>query len=394
MNNDLNQLLHLRAHMSWLFSFTDLKKREIASLEKEREKKQEKAKEVRREELEKYQKSRKLIPSAQQHKCTADRLRRQLDNVKETPSILDCISIFYREIVMYILAGVGAVGGAVFFCLICNKWMHMDTWINVKGWLFLILGYAIKYGLYGIMFVLFAIVGAVGLVFAYAALVMIGVLIFQSILLPRRFERRKLKKQIKHHEYYVYHSVGNVYLDALPDQPMETARVKAIKEKCDERIALADNEVKLVEKKIVKCATEIEDAHNAFHHTKFIILEKDYKYLDYLIYLIVSHRANTVTEAFRELEMQLRHNELMNRLDYLEGTITKSISSLSREIEENTVRIQNLETTFTQQSNYTQELIREGNRISSQRYDELVQVNKYLKSLDSKIPFGPYRYIR
>ena len=118
MNNDLNQLLHLRAHMSWLFSFTDSKKREIASLEKEREKKQEKAKEVRREEQDKYQKSRKLIPSAQQHKCTADRLRRQLDNIKETPSILDCISIFYREIDMYILAGVGAVGGAVFFCLI------------------------------------------------------------------------------------------------------------------------------------------------------------------------------------------------------------------------------------------------------------------------------------
>lgn len=400
MNEDLQQLLDLRANMSYLFSFTEAKKKEIASLEKERDRKNEKLTIVKKQETEKYKNSRKLIPSAQKHKDDAEKLKRQLNKMKDPPAISDGIDIFFNEIVIKILLGVGAVGGAVLFCFVCNKWLHMNNWVNPDKWVFELffiefkvrfLGWAFKYILYGIIFILFAAIGAVAIGLTYAALVMIGILTVQLWFVPLKIKRKKISKEIKQHENYVYHSSRNVYLDVVPSQKQEAARMQAIKEECKGRVLEAQLEVEDVEKRIGECALQISKAHYAFHHTKFIILEKDYKYLDYLIYLIISHRADTLTEAFRELEMQIRHNELMNKLSSLESNITRSISSLSSEIEGNTKAIQHLETTFVAESSNTHELIREGNRISSQNYDQLESVNNYLSNLDKKIPLPPWR---
>lgn len=136
----------------------------------------------------------------------------------------------------------------------------------------------------------------------------------------------------------------------------------------------------------------IKKAFADFEAKEYIISKSDIPYLDYLIYLFDTHRADSIKEALQLLDENKRHNEIMSTLNAISNQITQSINNLSNTIIQAARSInQNLNTINSNltQISYsvdslnskasnvisnqlkTNELLEIGNRISALSYQEL-----------------------
>ena len=99
-----------------------------------------------------------------------------------------------------------------------------------------------------------------------------------------------------------------------------------------------------------------------------------------------SNRAANIYQALQLLDTQLRHNELMEKIDSLENSNNSSLKSLEKTIQENTFAIRSLEQSFMTESAEIKSLIREGNEISSMQLSKLKDIDNEVASIRRRYP--------
>lgn len=140
---------------------------------------------------------------------------------------------------------------------------------------------------------------------------------------------------------------------------------------------------------------EIDSLDQAFNSLSFVITKNDYEYVDYLIYLYQTHRADDLRDALFLLDSERRTNRIVEAVTSMKSQLIQSISNLCQHIDssmdalnrsissaearisENLSSISKLQELQTHQNYKTQELLRRGNGIASSCYGELRQMNEY-----------------
>ena len=386
MNSDLEQLLYLRGSISYLFALDEKRKKEIPELEKKLKTNKLKYQWLKSDREYTYNEARTLTKKYADYKKEMDRLDKERDKIYHPYSFWGFFRFCIKPILIWIIAILGLALGGALFILFSEEWMEISSWITPEYWTFKITGYSIKYGLYGLMFGVYCIAGVTALAIATAIIIVIIDYIYQ--LATKKYKKARGVYTTKiykiAHEFTYPHETK--YLDELPDEIEEKKRMEAVQKQIDDEILAAENEIKKTEQQIQFCITDLEQSHKKFKQTKFILKPDDYKYTDYLIYLIDSNRAANLPQAFQLLEAQIRHNELMSKLDSLEHSITASIKNLQGAIEANTSAIYSLQNTIREEAQATQELIKEGNKISSLQVEKLKDIDFNIKQLHVRYP--------
>ncbi len=354
MNSDLEKLLELRARMSYLFALREKRKRDLVDIAKHIEKQQE----YIREENRKYNNSLKFKPELIKYKQRYDELK-----CKRYGFINPIDYLSSLDILIYIVTAiVGVVAGGTVFFIFKEEWLHISTW-----------AYSV---FFQVIFHLFALI-VFALVFAVGALLIVGFGLMVSWLICLPIWRKR-ENEIYALNGYLFGRFGQKKDPYLPHEKAKQA--------CDNEVArykrIIDDDNKLAKKYV----DELRYTENQFNNTTFIIKKEDYKYLDYLIYLMSSNRAANIYQALQLLDAQLRHNELMEKIDSLENSINSSLKSLEKTIQENTFAIRSLEQSFMTESAEIKSLIREGNEISSMQLSKLKDIDNEVASIRRRYP--------
>ena len=367
MNQDLQKLLELRANMSYIYGLRKQKKEEMKRISKHLENQ----KLYIRESNEKYRNNRKIKPQYAADKAELERLEKKGSGFTPLNHFLDnfyCNNIGDFSYGFYVPIVLGAIAGIVIFFLFKEPWLHISTWARTVT--------------FTIIFHIFAL-AVFAAVFAAGALALTFIVNFLIwlIRLPIRLRR---KKRIRILKYKLYGGIGNQKDPYIPDE-----QAKRI---CDEDVARYKRIIADDEKQMQKCIDDVYCAEKTFNNGSFIIRKEDYKYLDYLIYLMSSNRAKDIHQALQLLDAQLRHNELMSKLNDLKQSITSSIKSLEKKIEENTFAVRSLEQTVVTRSEDIRSLIQEGNKVSSMQLAKLEKIEKEFSEF--KYAYPGLRYYR
>ena len=366
MNQDLEKLLQLRASMSYLYGLRQKKKREMDEISKHTNFQYQYIYDAES----KYRENRKVKPEYKEDKEELDCLEKKKHGFVSFGTYTD--HFYYTRIgdfnwAFYLPLILGGIIGIILFFIFKEQWLHISTWASTVTFTIIFHAFAL---------LIFAATFAIGLFVALLAIFFISWL----ALLPVWFYRAKKIERLKYRVYGFLHTKDPFVFNQKD------------KETLDEKVAYYKRIISDDEQKMQKCIDELYYADKQFNSTSFIIRKEDYQYLDYLIYLIASNRAGDIHQAFQLLEAQLRHNELMGKLDSLQQSITSSLKSLEKAIEDNTAAIQSLEQTVATQSENIRYLIQEGNKISSMQLAKLESLQKEFAEFKRQYPRLRYYY--
>lgn len=100
-----------------------------------------------------------------------------------------------------------------------------------------------------------------------------------------------------------------------------------------------ENKIKKYEKQISDLNVEFAKVVEEFRKNKYSIVESDYQYVDYLIFLFNSHRADSLQVALQQLDMERRNVQLINRIDQYAGQVNYSLNKINQAIENQTIAL-------------------------------------------------------
>ena len=89
--------------------------------------------------------------------------------------------------------------------------------------------------------------------------------------------------------------------------------------------------------KILKINGDMYNVVSEFRKMKYVILEQDYKYIDYLLFLFESGRCDNIQIALQQLDMERRNVELLNKLDQFSGSINYNLGKITEALKTQTI---------------------------------------------------------
>ncbi len=149
--------------------------------------------------------------------------------------------------------------------------------------------------------------------------------------------------------------------------------------------------IEISEGKIEALESEIEELDEKFYQIPAIIHKSDYQYIDYVIYLYQTGRADDLKEALKQVDLERRNSQLVETMEKMSSTISRAVhnacsmttSAISQmetrmgaalQETNNQLRLANVQ--IDTSSRKIQSLLEEGNKISSMELENIENLSR------------------
>jgi hypothetical protein len=173
-----------------------------------------------------------------------------------------------------------------------------------------------------------------------------GILMFFVFLIYIKMYKKNKDPNKSYQKYQKLIDKKNREISDLQFKARETHRIYnkdkgKVNPKDEEKHKKLVNSNKKLDKKIEDINNDFKKVLNEFRKTNYVILEEDYQYADYLIFLFQSKRADNITVALQQLDMERRNVQLLNKLDSCFNSIKRSLLTINTTINNQTIILSN-----------------------------------------------------
>ena len=188
-----------------------------------------------------------------------------------------------------------------------------------------------------------------------------------------------------------------IFIVAFFSKKFRIARkFKREKDKRNKNIAFLNDSISKTKKEIDQFDLIINDLDTEFGKVKTILAPSDYEYVEYIIYLYVTNRADNLKEALILLDEEKRRVELVTRMNELEyaieeaasyissrvsGAINTMSSKISRELEASRNQMNRQMSAMNAQMAFA-------NTVSLSQLSQLSQIRRNTSSIDNSLSNG------